>query len=200
MAESITLTGATLTGTSDRNDGATTYHFEYGTSAAYGLTTTETPVPAEGTDPVTVKVPISGLTRDTAYHYRLVATNLAGIGRGADRSFRTAPGPRPPAVSRTTARDITSRGARMITTVDPNGLETTVRFEYGRTTSYGSFSARVSAGAGDAPRPDLDPDRRACGPTRATTTAPWPRTPRARRAASTARSSPRASRPASRSR
>ena len=148
-AEAITQTGATLTGTIDRNGGATTYHFEYGTSAAYGLNTTETPVPEEGTDPVTVKVPITGLTRDTAYSYRLVATNPAGISRGANRTFRTAPGPRPPGVSRTTARDITSRDARMISTVDPNGLETTVRIEYGRSTSYGAASARVSAGAGD---------------------------------------------------
>lgn len=149
-AESITQTSATLTGSVDRNgDPATKYHFEYGTSAAYGLTTTETTLPAEGTDPVTVKVPISALTRDTLYHYRLVATNAAGIARGADRSFRTSPGPRPPAVSGTTARDVTSRGARLISTVDPNGLETSVRFEYGRTSGYGSASARVSAGAGD---------------------------------------------------
>jgi len=148
-AESLTQTGATLTGTIDRNGGATTYHVEYGTSAAYGLNTTETPVPADGTDPVTVKVPITGLTRDTLYNFRLVATNEAGISRGANRTFRTAPGPRPPAVSRTTARDIASRGAGLTSTVDPNGLETSVRFEYGRTTSYGTASDRVSAGAGD---------------------------------------------------
>jgi hypothetical protein len=148
-AESLTQTGATLTGTIDRNGGATTYHFEYGTSAAYGLTTAETPVPDGGTDPVTVKVPITGLTRDTLYHYRLVATNPAGLSRGADRSFRSVPGPRPPAVTGTAARDVNSRGARLVTTADPNGLDTSVRFEYGRTTGYGSFTARTGAGAGD---------------------------------------------------
>ena len=148
-ASAITLTGATLSGTIDRNGGATTYHFEYGTSPAYGLNTTETPVPEEGTDPVAVNVPITGLTRDTAYSFRLVATNPAGISRGANRTFRTAPGPRAPAVSRTTARDITSRGARLTATVDPNALETTVRFEYGRTTSYGATTGRFNAGAGD---------------------------------------------------
>jgi hypothetical protein len=148
-AEAISQTGATLTGTVDRNDGETHYQFEYGTSAGYGLTTPDTTIPEGGTDPVTVKAPITGLTLDTLYHYRLVATNEAGISRGADRTFRTAPGPRPPAVSSTSARDINSRGARLISTVDPNGLESSVRFEYGRTTSYGSFSARVSAGAGD---------------------------------------------------
>ena len=148
-ASAITLTGATLSGTIDRNGGATTYHFEYGTSPAYGLNTTETPVPEEGTDPVAVNVPITGLTRDTAYNFRLVATNPAGISRGANRTFRTAPGPRAPAVSRTAARDITSRGARLTATVDPNALETTVRFEYGRTTSYGATTGRFNAGAGD---------------------------------------------------
>ncbi len=78
-----------------------------------------------------------------------MATNPAGISRGADRSFRTAPGPRPPGVSRSAARDVTARGARLTTTVDPNGLETSVRFQYGRTRSYGSFSERAGAGSGD---------------------------------------------------
>jgi hypothetical protein len=148
-AESIIQTGATLTGTVDRNDGATTYHFEYGTSAAYGLNTPETPVPVEGSDPVTVKTAIASLTRDTTYHYRLVATNAAGISRGADRSFRTAPGPRAPAVTSTSSRDVFSRGARLITTADPNGQATSVRFEYGTSTRYGSSTDSVGAGAGD---------------------------------------------------
>jgi hypothetical protein len=151
-AESITQTGATFTGSVDRKGGATTYHFEYGTSAAYGLTTPETAVP-EGTDPVIVKVPVTGLTRDTLYHFRIVATNpgtAPAIGRGADRTFRTAPGPRPPAVTSTGSRDVNSRGARLITTVDPNALETSVRFEYGRSTRYGTSTPTVSAGAGDA--------------------------------------------------
>jgi hypothetical protein len=148
-AEAISETGATLTGTVDRNDGATTYHFEYGTSAAYGLTTPETPVSIEGTDPVTVKAAIQSLTRDTPYHYRLVATNAAGISRGADRSVRTAPGPRAPAVTSTSSRDVFSRGARLITTADPNGQATTVRFEYGTSTRYGAFTDSVGAGSGD---------------------------------------------------
>ena len=152
-AEAITQTGATLTGTVDRNDGATTYHFEYGTSPAYGLTTPETAIPEGGTDPVTVKAPITGLTRDTTYNYRLVATNPAGISRGANRTFRTAPGPRPPAVTSTAARDVTSRGARLITTADPNGLETSVRFEYGRTTQLRLLHRPRQRGRRRSPRP-----------------------------------------------
>jgi hypothetical protein len=106
-------------------------------------------VPEGGTDPVTVKAPIQGLTRETTYHYRLVATNPAGLSRGADRALRTAAAPLPPAVRSTGSRDVGSRGARLITTVDPNGQETTVRFQYGRTTNYGGYTDRVPVGAGD---------------------------------------------------
>jgi hypothetical protein len=148
-AESITQTEATFTGTVDRNDGATTYYFEYGTSPAYGLRTPDTPVSATGSDPVTVKAAIQGLTRDTLYNYRLVATNAAGVSTGANRSFRTAPGPRAPTVTSTSSRDVYSRGARLITTADPNGQETSVRFEYGTSTRYGTFTDSVAVGAGD---------------------------------------------------
>jgi hypothetical protein len=152
LADSITETSANLNGTVDANSTPTTYHFEYGTTAAYGLTTPES-TPIDGADPVAVEAAIAGLTRNTTYHYRLVATNAAGISRGADRTFRTAPGPQPPEVSSTTSRDVSSRSARLITMVDPNKQETSVRFEYGRSTSYGSFTGSVSVGAGDTDVP-----------------------------------------------
>ena len=148
-AEAVAETSATLTGTVQRNAPAAGYHFEYGTTTAYGLSTPETAIPTGGTDPVTVRAAIQGLTRDTTYHYRLVATNAAGVSRGADRTLRTAPGPRAPAVTSTTSRDVTARSARLLTTVDPNGQATSVRFEYGSTTNYGSFSDRLDAGSGD---------------------------------------------------
>ena len=198
VAESITLTGATLTGTIDRNGGATTYHFD--TAPARPTARHRGHGAPRGRHrPVAVKVPITGLTRDTTYNYRLVATNPAGISRGANRTFRTAPGPRPPAVSRTAARDIGSRSARLTATVDPNGLETTVRFEYGRTTSYGTATGRFNAGAGDrgvpvsivtgALRPYTRYHYRTVATNSAGTTRSLDRP-----------SSPRASRPASRSR
>ena len=146
-ADSITETAAGLNGTVDPNGSVTTYHFEYGTSAAYGLTTPENTAP-EGSDPVAVKAAIEGLTRNTTYHYRLVATNPAGVSRGADRTFNTNSGPQPPTVSSTTVRDVSSRTARLLTRVDPNGQATSVRLEYGRSTSYGSFTDRVDVGSG----------------------------------------------------
>ena len=150
--DSVTETTANVNGTVDPNSTLTTYHFEYGTSAGYGLSTPENTVP-EGADPTAVKAPIDGLTRNTVYHYRLVATNPAGVSRGADRTFRTAPGPQAPTVSSTTSRDVSSRTARLLTRVDPNGQPTTVRFEYGRTTGYGSFTDRVDVGSGTSSVP-----------------------------------------------
>src|SRR3954462_789463 len=149
-AESIAQTSARLTGTVDRNGGTTTYHFEYGTSMAYGLKTTETAVPAGGTDPVTVKAPVQGLTHDTTYHYHLVAKNEAGVSTGADRTFRTAAAPRAPTVRSTGSRDVGTRQARLITTADPNGQPTTVRFQYGTSTRYGAWTDPVPAGSGDS--------------------------------------------------
>jgi hypothetical protein len=150
--DSITETTANLNGTVDPNGSPTTYHFEYGTSAGYGLTTPENTAP-EGSDPVPAKAAIGGLTRNTTYHYRLVATNPAGVSRGVDRTFRTATGPQPPTVTSTTSRDVFSRGARLLTRADPNGQPTTVRFEYGRTTSYGAFTDRVDVGSGSSSVP-----------------------------------------------
>ncbi len=147
-ADSITETAANLNGTVDPNGSLTTYQFEYGTTAGYGLVTPVNTA-SEGTDPVAVKGAIASLTRNTTYHYRLVATNAEGaISRGADRTFRTNPGPQAPTVTSTTSRDVTSRTAQLLTRVDPNGQPTTVRFEYGRTTSYGAFSDRVDVGTG----------------------------------------------------
>ena len=151
-ADSLTETTANLNGSVDPNGSSTTYYFEYGTSAAYGLLTPDTDA-GSGTDPVAVKVPITGLTRNTTYHYRLVATHGTVPVFGADRTFRTATGPQPPRVKATGSRDVQSRSALLITQVDPNAQATTVRFEYGRSTGYGSHTATVDAGKTDGYKP-----------------------------------------------
>src|SRR5215212_1893891 len=108
-ATSVTRTTATLTGSVDPNQTATTYHFEYGTTTAYGLTTPETAA-GDGDDPVDVKADVKNLTAQTTYHYRLVATNTDGDSVGADRTFRTADAPRPPGVSGTRAQAVGPQG------------------------------------------------------------------------------------------
>jgi hypothetical protein len=151
-ADSLTETTANLNGSVDPNGTATTYHFEYGTSAGYGLVTPEADAGA-GTDPAAVQAPITGLTRNTTYHYRLVATQGTVPVFGADRTFRTATGPVPPRVKATGSREVQSRSALLITQVDPNAQATTVRFEYGRSTGYGSHTATIDAGKTDGYKP-----------------------------------------------
>jgi methylglyoxal synthase len=80
-ASDVTMTGATLHGTSS----AGKYHFEYGSS------TPEEDVPAGGIQHVSTI--ITGLNPDTTYHYRLVVTSPGGTTTSVERSFKTAASP-----------------------------------------------------------------------------------------------------------
>jgi hypothetical protein len=97
-ATAITGSTATLNGTVLPNKSAT-YHFEYGTTTAYGSQTPD--VTANGNSGKAVSADISGLTPQTTYHFRLVATNPSGTATGADVEFTsTTGGPAPaPAVT-----------------------------------------------------------------------------------------------------
>ena len=94
-SEEITDGSAKLTGAVAPGNLATGYHFEYGTSTAYGLVA---PAPdqsiAAGSNTVSVSQPMSNLQPKTLYHYRLVAVNSHGTSYGADLTFTTARTPR----------------------------------------------------------------------------------------------------------
>ncbi len=63
--------------------------FEYGPTAAYGSKAGCDTEPGGGVQPVEVAAQLTGLTPDTTYHFRLVATNSSGVSYGADASFAT---------------------------------------------------------------------------------------------------------------
>jgi hypothetical protein len=88
-ATNITTTGATLNGTVDGRGAPSTYHFDYGVSAAYGSSTSEANVPSAA-GAVAVNQGVSGLTCGTSYHHRVVGTNAGGQSAGGDRTFSTA--------------------------------------------------------------------------------------------------------------
>ena len=92
-ARSITMTGARLTASVDPNGHTTTYRFEYGTTTAYGKQTAQASA-GSGASAVAVGASIGGLRPHTRYHYRVVATNAAGVARGRDRTFTTLRNPR----------------------------------------------------------------------------------------------------------
>lgn len=66
----------------------TNYHFEYGTTSAYGASTPTKAAPF-GFFPIQFDEELVGLTPDTTYHVRLVAENARGTTYGADRVFKT---------------------------------------------------------------------------------------------------------------
>jgi hypothetical protein len=87
LAHSATV-GATVN-PEDTNVG--TCELEYGTSVSYGESVPCSPSPGSGFMPVAVSAALEGLAADTAYHYRIVATNGVGTSYGADREFLTTP-------------------------------------------------------------------------------------------------------------
>jgi hypothetical protein len=150
-AGNITATSATLHGTVNPEGEATTYHFEYGTTVAYG-SQTDTASAGSGSTNVTASGTATPLTPDTTYHYRLVATNASGTTPGTDHTFKTAkaPVPKKPVVVTGDARNVNQTSATLTGTVNPNGQATSYFFQYGTTTGYGGQTPTISAGAGSA--------------------------------------------------
>jgi predicted lipoprotein with Yx(FWY)xxD motif len=88
--------GYTLAGTIYTYSLDTTYHFEYGTTTAYG---TSVPVPDAdaGTNPVVqVSQSVTGLAPNTTYHFRMVAENSKGKAESTDATFTTSADPSAP--------------------------------------------------------------------------------------------------------
>ena len=133
---------ATLNGTVDPHGLSTSVHFEYGTTVSYGSTTaSQTKI---GNTSQNVSANISGLSANTTYHFRTVATNSAGTRYGSDRTFTTLSPTGAPGVATSTATNVASFSAALRGSVYPHGLTTTVHFQYGTTTSYGLTTAPQS--------------------------------------------------------
>jgi hypothetical protein len=79
---------------------------------------------------------LAGLAAGTTYHVRAYATNSVGTAYGADMTFLTLG--EAPACLTQAATNMTATNATLNGTVNPNDLSTTVTFEYGASTSYGS--------------------------------------------------------------
>jgi hypothetical protein len=138
-ATSLTTTTATLNGTVNANGSSTTVTFEYGTTTTYGSTVTATQSPVTGNSNASVSVDISGLTGGITYHFRVKAVSVGGTSYGADLTFDS--NCTLPTAITNAASGIGSTTATLNGTVNANGFSTTVTFEYGLTTSYGSTVA-----------------------------------------------------------
>jgi hypothetical protein len=89
QATDVAQQTAKLSGTVNPNGTATTYTFQFGTSASYGAETTPASA-GTGTTSSTVSASLSGLAPGTTYHYRITATNSDGQSTsGVDRTLTT---------------------------------------------------------------------------------------------------------------
>ncbi|HEY8808486.1 MAG TPA: fibronectin type III domain-containing protein [Solirubrobacterales bacterium] len=137
-SESIVFTEATLRAEVNPEGKATSYRFEYGTSAAYGQ---QTPLISIGSGSAAVKVSrfLEGLQPGATYHYRVLATNADGTSEGPDRTFTTY-------VSATPRADCPNqafrygpgaalpdcRGYEMVSPIEKNGDIAALETELGR--------------------------------------------------------------------
>ncbi len=149
-ASAVTQTSAILDASINPNHQDTTYHFDFGSNSEYGNTL---PAPeadiGSGYGDVVVGQQLSGLTPDTTYHYRVVATNETGPATGIDETVTTLP-PTPPIVNPGPAGEITPSAATLTGSVDSQGVQSTYEFDLGTDTSYGS---RIFGEAGSATTP-----------------------------------------------
>jgi hypothetical protein len=87
----LATTSATLAGTVMPDGHETRWYFQYGTTLAYGASTTIGSA-GSGMADVDVARAITGLSPNSVYHFRLVAVSVDGTVVGADMPFET-PGP-----------------------------------------------------------------------------------------------------------
>jgi hypothetical protein len=88
-ASGMAATAAIIAGYLSNDGGEScSVRFQYGTSIAYGVTTSWVSGKTTGSS---FTLPISGLLPGTVYHFRAQAQNSAGTGSGDDRTFATLP-------------------------------------------------------------------------------------------------------------
>ena len=135
----------------------TACHFEFGFDKSYGSVIPCAPDPGESppasnfTAPTDVTATVAGLSPNTKDHYRVVVSNSAGAtAEGPDQTFVTTS---PPSIDGLAASNLTASSADLTAQINPDGLETHYRFEYGTTINYGQAApvpdGLLSAGISD---------------------------------------------------
>jgi hypothetical protein len=136
--DEVTTRKATLTGTIDPHGAATTYHFTYGPSTAYGASTPEMDG-GSGNVERGVSEHITGLAPGTTYHVQVVATTNGLTHSGADGAFTTAAAP---AATVSDPASVTTSSAMLRGATDTHGLAGSYHFEVSAT--EGSFATSTA--------------------------------------------------------
>lgn len=118
---------------------------EYGTTLAYGSSTTSVDV---GSSVAPTRLKIAGLAPNIAYHFRVVASNAEGTLYGPDETFTTQH-----LIVGESFTQVGSTGATVNAEIYPGGAQGSYIVEYGTTGAYGSSTPPVSTGEGESPIP-----------------------------------------------
>ncbi|HXP36591.1 MAG TPA: hypothetical protein VN817_02390, partial [Solirubrobacteraceae bacterium] len=149
-ATGATLIGGTLHGSIDPQGQATTYHFDWGATTAYGSRApgADASVGSDSSEHA-VEQTLGELAPDTTYHFRVVASNCGGCAEGTaygpDETFSTAPAP---LVVTEAAQSIGQGTATLAGIVNPRGAATTYHFDWGASTAYGNQAPMIDGGVG----------------------------------------------------
>jgi hypothetical protein len=141
-------TGTTVTvgGGVYSNKLSTSAYIQYGTTTNYGSQTSAMSV-TDDNGASAWSQSLTGLTADTTYDYRIVATNADGTTYGYNSTFTTAGAPDDATISSSPAAGTSSSTVSESfngTVNDQGGSSGTWYIEYGTTTSYGSQTTAQS--------------------------------------------------------
>ncbi len=138
-------TSVVLSGVVNGDGKTAKYHFEWGSSEAYGQSTPV--VRTAGTGEETINAEPTGLQAGKAYDYRLVAENENGTNAGRNLVFETLP-----AVAGLSTGPVSALAPTSVTltgSLSPNGTDAHYLFEWGTSASYGNSTPSVNAGSGN---------------------------------------------------
>lgn len=130
-ATGVDSTTATLHGIVTTNGLTASWWYEFGASSGvYPSSTPGGTVPG-GTPSASVSVGLNGLMPNTTYYFRLAGANANGTGYGIERNFATPASGTAPTVTTGAATGITTTGATVVGTVNPQGASTSWSFDVG---------------------------------------------------------------------
>jgi len=145
--EAITATTATLSGHLSLNSADTKYSFDYklGTECTGG-TTTPTADAGTGATTASESVPVTGLQPHHEYAVCLVISNAFGSEQGSPATFTTSS--EAPLIEEASVLEVSGDSATFQGVLNPTGAETTYKFEYGPSSSYGATAPVPDGKAG----------------------------------------------------